>query len=302
MNCDRCTKNVNDDERVTCRGYCGGSFHALCAHVDKPLLDQLRSNVDCVFWMCGKCANLYCNDHFRNMTNRCDANRSDTNRCDTNDLRDTINDMKTDIAKLSNVVGTLVSKVDVIPSTPLLPPANAWNTAATSNFKANSAKRQRGNDGSIVTPNRKLQNMKGTRALKGSVQTVSLSNDQLFWVYLSAFHPSTTDEQIIALTRECVGLSNEDVIKATKLVPKNADISNMSFVSFKVGIGSQFKTTALSSETWPDDVSFREFVNYGSKNLPNVVKLTGNIINEPPSNQPQMDADQAAQAPINANS
>lgn len=154
MNCNRCTKNLVDDERITCRGFCGASFHTICVQVDKPLLDQLTPHEKNVFWMCDKCAELFCNDHFRNLTNRCDTTDAD--------FRDTINDMKAGIAKLSTVIGTLSSKIDVNPSTPRLSPANPWRFDVRNKSLIGSAKRQRGNDGFTVNSDQKLQNMKGT--------------------------------------------------------------------------------------------------------------------------------------------
>lgn len=274
MNCGRCQKNVIDAERIMCRGFCGATFHTICVEVDMPLLEQLRPHQRNVFWMCDKCAELFSNGHFRNLTNRCDATNAD--------LRDTINDMKADIAKLNTAIGTLARRSEVIPSSPLLSPANPWRLAVRNKSLVNSAKRQRGNDGLTVTSDQKPESIKGTRVSNGSIQTVKRNAEQLVCRYLSAFHPHTTVDQIAALARECVGLSDKDDIKVTKLVSKNADTSNMSFVSFKVGFEAQHKPTALSPDTWPDDISFREFVNYGQKNMPNIVKLAGSIINESP--------------------
>lgn len=204
-----------------------------------------------------------------------------TSRCDTVDavLHETINGMKADIAHLNTAIGNLTAKVGENPSTPLSP-ANPWRFVRRNRSSSIAAKRLKGADGDAIPTDPKLQSSKGTRAATGSIQTVNVNNEPLVWVYLSAFHPSTSNEQIAALTRECIGLSDKDVVKVTKLVSKDADLKNMSYVTFKVGVEMRFKTTALSSESWPDNVSFREFVNNGSRNIPNIVNLPGNTTNE----------------------
>lgn len=262
MNCERCNKNVVDSDRITCRGFCGASFHMICVEVDLPLLDQLGSNAKNVFWMCDKCAELFTNDHFRRMTSRCDS-----------DLPVAITAMKEDIAKLNTAISSLAAKVDAQPVTPHRTPRNPWTFIGNKIPSADSVKRRRGNDGLPVTAEEKPPSSKGTRASNGSIQTVGPNVDKLVWVYLSAFHPSTTDDDIAGLVRECIGLQDSDVVKVVKLVRKNADLSQLSFVTFKVGVDIRHKTAVLSPDSWPEDVSFREFVNYNSKNIANVTRF-----------------------------
>lgn len=54
-------------------------------------------------------------------------------------------------------------------------------------------------------------------------------------------------------------------IEVRKLVKKDADLSSMRFISFKIGVDEKCREEALSADTWPDGFYFREFVNYQDK-------------------------------------
>lgn len=103
------------------------------------------------------------------------------------------------------------------------------------------------------------------------VKTVPTKED-LFWIYLSAFHPSTTEEEIVKLTRDCLNLAVNDGCKAIKLIPKGKNLADLNFVSFKVGVGYQFQDAALSCDSWPENVLFREFENL-RKNDRRIVRI-----------------------------
>lgn len=64
--------------------------------------------------------------------------------------------------------------------------------------------------------------------------------------------------------------------EVVKLVPKGADISNMSFISFKIGLDPALKTNALDHLTWPVGIRFREFKDFSVQKFrkPSVANLT----------------------------
>lgn len=85
-----------------------------------------------------------------------------------------------------------------------------------------------------------------------------------FWLYLTGFHPQVTNEDIEKFVKDSLG-SDEDV-KVVKLVIKDADLSKLNFVSFKIGLHLDLNKRALSPTSWPSGVGFREFEDYGPKN------------------------------------
>lgn len=70
-----------------------------------------------------------------------------------------------------------------------------------------------------------------------------------------------------------MGLSAEVEPKVVKLVPKDKDPATLNFVTFKVGMKLSLKTSALSKETWPENIYFREFENQ-PKNQRKIVRVT----------------------------
>lgn len=85
-----------------------------------------------------------------------------------------------------------------------------------------------------------------------------------FWLYLSGFQPLISSDDVQKIVGRCLDLPTPcDVIR---LVPKGKDVSNMSFVSFKIGLDPSMREHALQSSTWLDGLVFREFVDQ-SKNV-----------------------------------
>lgn len=271
MVCLRCQKKVCDSDRIVCQGYCGATFHAVCVNVDEPLREQLGINGTNVFWMCNGCANLFTNAHFRTMMTGFDNK--------TDDLPKAMQTMQIEIEKLHSALNVLSDKVDAKHNTPTpFATPNGWpNLGANGNrldSMKNTPKRRRGMDGiSVATPS--VTSNMGTKKVN-AIKTVRLAGrptDDLFWIHLSAFHPTTTDNQIATLVSECLDLSNMQP-KVVKLVPKGRDLDSLQFVSFKVGIKVELKDNALSSESWPENIRYREFEDYRAKNAPRVVTLS----------------------------
>lgn len=249
MACPRCQKVVGDDERIICRGYCGCSFHAFCAHIDRPVQEMLTSHPRNLFWMCDGCADLFSNDHLRRLIN--------LNTIDNEPNEISVRALMDDIIKLSDAVSTLSAKVDAKLLTPTTNPA--WKKVNRPTAM-NTPKRKR------VEESTPLPITRGTKPVSALVKTVQQSKaENLFWIYLSAFHPSTSESDIEALTKECLSMDMDAKPRIIKLIPKDKDIASLSFVSFKVGISMTLKDIALSTDSWPENVSFREFTNFGKK-------------------------------------
>lgn len=93
-----------------------------------------------------------------------------------------------------------------------------------------------------------------------SQRTVSPNRETNKVVYVSNFETSVTEEQIVNyLIRKNVITSAEDV-SCKILVSPSVDIQTVSFVSFKVTVGSKAFDSIVKSEWWPDGIVAREFV------------------------------------------
>lgn len=276
MVCLRCTKKVSIKEQVVCQGYCGAVFHAVCVNVDGPLQEQLSSTGKNLFWMCDECAGLFVNAHFRSMMTKFDERSSAVS---AEFLK-----MQAEIKKLQSAVNALAAKTEEKLSTPTpFATPTLWPNKNRAITPISTFKRRRVNDGGDSLNIPQVKGNLGTKAV-GFIKTVQLDqrdDDDLFWIYLSAFHPRTHESQIASLVSECLYLTGTQP-KVVKLVPKGRDLNSLRFVAFKVGVSEQLREKALSSDSWPENISFREFEDNRSKNGPRIISLLPTV---PPGNQ-----------------
>lgn len=82
-----------------------------------------------------------------------------------------------------------------------------------------------------------------------------------FWLYLTKISPEVQESDIELLVKE--RLKTTDVT-VKSLVPKGRPLSELSFMSFKVGVHEDLKPNAMDPATWPQGIQFREFIDHGS--------------------------------------
>ncbi|XP_055621755.1 uncharacterized protein LOC129765446 [Toxorhynchites rutilus septentrionalis] len=200
--------------------------------------------------MCNCCAELFKNSSFRNMIDNGTSGCSEPKE---------IVSLKDDIAKLSQVVEGLAAKVDAKTLAPNK--STAWVNAKRSAMESNTPKRRRGDTGSPISSPTMPTRTCGTKPM-------------------SAFDPQTTEAEIASLVRECLDLGSCTEPKVIKLVPKGKELSAMNFVSFKIGISSKLRCSALSRDSWPENVIFREFEDR-SKNQLRITRINRILPVEP---------------------
>ena len=83
-----------------------------------------------------------------------------------------------------------------------------------------------------------------------------------FWLFFTNISPDVTPDDMANLVKSKLNTNDIHVRRLTKY---DADLSRQTFVSFKVGIPSTLKNVALSQNTWPAEVAFREFTDYHSQ-------------------------------------
>lgn len=260
MACNICQKVISDDDGVTCRGFCGNSYHMLCVRLDlsHEALEAHRKNL---FWFCDGCADTLSNDGIQKFAHHCNHDIAHDNV--------TLQSLKDDICGLKEVVNALTTKFESKSLTPSLRAPRRW--IADTLPVPNTPKRIR-DDGPMNQPNAKPCNIRGTKTASELVKTVAPPED-LLWIYLSAFHPSTSENDIVNLVRECMDMGTDAQPKVVRLVPKDKDPATLSYVTFKVGVSKALKEIALSMDTWPDNIFFREFDNSLNSNR-RVLRIT----------------------------
>lgn len=200
MSCKCGQKVVQDQEGIFCRGFCGELFHAICAKIDFPL-DQLRQHEKNIYWMCDNYSELFSNGHFRNIVSRYEI--------DGGFLPAAIKAIQDDISKLNLSVATLSARIESNHLTPQ--PTTSKGFKWGDHITPTSSKRRRGNNGDLLAPVPQPKQCSGTKEICASVRTVSLQSN-LFWLHLSAFHPTTTEDDISSLVRECLTIGENQQI------------------------------------------------------------------------------------------
>ena len=84
-----------------------------------------------------------------------------------------------------------------------------------------------------------------------------------FWLYIVGLNTNTTPDEVKQLVCNCLEIDgNVDIIR---LVPKGADISTYTTISFKIAMDPVLKDTVLQPSSWPKNLQFREFADYGNR-------------------------------------
>ena len=269
-NCGKCVKAIRGIEFAKCGGYCDQLFHFACCGTTRPAYETVSSNS---FWLCDDCRAI--------VNNRCLKELCAVDP--------TIQALKLELEGMKEQIATLASAVET----------NTVNTKADlmqfgkqlSECKLNTTNNL--TDKSEITPrgptiwpliNRpapkrrreeRISNrdiITGTNANRSTaVVTVPVAENK-FWIYLSRIHPDVSVDNIEQMVKECIQCAEPPEI--VKLVKKDADLKSLRFVSFKVGFDPKLKATALSPSTWPTGILFREFEDYGAKNVRGVAAAT----------------------------
>lgn len=258
--CGTCELDINDLEPVRC-GFCEAFFHISqqCCGINlracKDIFVQGK-----VLFICLPCRSILSGRSIRAYVADLDSSKS-TNT----------NSLASQLQQLSGMVEVLSKKVDNISSAPTqnnCPAASPMFTVSNENrtpvWPRVSAKRRRDDYDQTIRPTAN----KGTKAMNFEDLSVPFitpaAPTPVFWLYLSGFQPKITDEDVKQIVSRC--LDSNESMNVIRLVPKGKDVSNMTFVSFKIGLDPTLKAQALNAENWPNGLMFREFMDI-PKNL-----------------------------------
>ncbi|XP_055527400.1 uncharacterized protein LOC129720017 [Wyeomyia smithii] len=238
--CAKCSDAISGIDFVTCRGYCGATFHmSTCAGVSRALLGYFTSHKKNLFWMCDNCAELFENSHFRMLSSNAGPLPQ------LNSLTNVICELRGEIKQLHTKPAAQFS--------PSL--RNRWPAVDQHRpFKRprESDAAPRSSDNCTAGSKRTLDNF--------VVAPVTNNTEEKFWLYISRIRPDFSTESMSTIAKAYLETDNDPVV--VKLVPKDRDISTLTFVSFKIGVDPSLKAKALDPETWPEGTLFREFEDY----------------------------------------
>ncbi|XP_058811040.1 uncharacterized protein LOC131675929 [Topomyia yanbarensis] len=159
------------------------------------------------------------------------------------------------VRQLFNLIETLSRQVENIVSE-----RPVGGTPVVSDWPKLGVKRRRGNNGQPM----QASAVRGTKSIDFSDLSVPFvvtpPPPPKFWLYLSGFQPLVTVGDVQKIVARCLDLT--DAVDVVRLVSKEADVSKMSFISFKIGLDPALKEQSLDASTWPSGLLFREFVEH----------------------------------------
>lgn len=219
-----------------------------CANpkLNKNFLNIIHTSPN-LFWMCDECVNLMKCTRFKT------AVSSFGSAIDAiTEKQEIANaEIRKEMAKQGQQIAQLTSRITT--STPK-------NLDSGILYRQPSLKRRR-EEGLLISK----PLVGGTKSVTDSIVITVPEPAEMFWLYLSRIHPSVKPESIEKLVKTSVQC--EDPVKVVPLVKKGSDTSRMSFISYKIGMAPRLRDVALSSDTWPEGILFREFEDTSSKNM-----------------------------------
>ena len=78
-------------------------------------------------------------------------------------------------------------------------------------------------------------------------------------IWIGRLHRDTTEDDISTYIKNEWNIMNVDQLEIRKLVKKDRDLSEYTFVSFKVGCSAELFNTLMDVTKWPSNCQIREF-------------------------------------------
>lgn len=240
--CCSCTRDLEKEEEIVCKGFCKMPFHLKCVNQSAATRDAV---VNCaqLFWMCQACTKMMANATFRQAIQSTNNAMEAINSEHSKALIELRQEMEQNTAKINTILHNM--------------PNVLQERVGRKGSTSNNRKRPR-IDEDVIQP--ESNQTEGTKDIDPSVMiplAERKTNESKFWVYLTGFSSNATEDDIRGLVQR--NLNTSETVDVRKLVPKGKNLEELSFVSFKVGVGLQLKDSALLTSTWQKGIIFREF-------------------------------------------
>lgn len=254
--CESCTRELEDKVVVKCNAFCSSTFCQGCSRMSDEMLANVNGNQN-LLWACNACKDLLKKSRFRcAMTSSNAANEMVIDALKT-EIRDyVLGEIKAEIRQNFKTFSEKMPKTPIGPRPP-------FPNGSSRNKRPREVENE--DDGTSHRPSKLLCGTGVCNPESNIIATANQANEAnevKFWLYLSNIHPDVSDEAVTNMVQSNLGTKDATV---TKLVPRGRDVSSLTFVSYKVGMAVDLKPKAMSLDTWPSGIRFREFEDTGKK-------------------------------------
>lgn len=284
--------NLKTLESVKCASLCGRVFHSNCTDLSADCL-KLLINTPNFLWQCNSCVVM--TSDAQNKIDLLSRQMSEVqSKC--MQLERMISEVKSSNLQVHNNNVTKTNKqtsTSVITTTNLLPATAAQLHASSSSTASednacdkfvdaidipNIEIESREQD--WVTVRRKVTNKKqkhnnNNRKKPKRVVGIAPVSDAfevvhtMKYLHISKFSVHTEPEAVLKFVAEGLGVQ-PNILKCTKLIKRDADISKLSFVNFKLGVPLPLYEKVYNKAMWPISIKITPFITK-SKNMGNGV-------------------------------
>lgn len=239
--CGNCKAVGNGkEEMVPCSGVCHKLYHLKCANINITTYNNLIKNKQ-LRWYCLDCSNI----NLFAIINKLDVLSSNLAKL-TSGFADVAALLKNSLAQDSGIINKFI------------------NSNNSVNSYANA----------IVSEMDSLQIVGDTYGVAEPDPFIVpvVPSEKLNYLYISHLSPSTSTDNVTSFLNKKLELEdNLKLISIRSLVAKDKNLSELSFISFKIGLPPTLYNKVLCGSFWPAGVLVRPFVDKRrSKNLANL--------------------------------
>lgn len=274
---------------IKCASICGRVFHKNCTDLSADCL-KLLINIPNLLWQCNSCVVMagdanntidLLSRQMREVQSKCmqlermigerEVSKQLAHNIETNETNAPVSNMQT--LRLTPVVQSSQQSDDNVcenfldavddPNMVIENRNQEWITVRRKEKKKKQL--QKNNN----KPNKhKHKRVVGIAPVNDAFEVVHT----IKYLHLSKFNVRTEPEAILKFVAESLGVQT-DAFKCTKLVKRDADLSKLHFVNFKLGVPAPFFEKVYSKTLWPMSIKITPFISKPKNGGDGIVSL-----------------------------
>lgn len=278
--CDQVIKRSKDIKYIKCDYFCGRFFHQTCVAVSDD--DFVTINEKRLFWKCDSCSNISFADFINNFNDLVSSvrdlkndfssflNSHQSNSPPRKTAKNQASSCQRDPKNVNNFVPCKINEPllnELVFNLPQTLP-KPINNESTINLANNDNDNNENNHNLNPVQNVNSQKTARTKRMVDIIGTDSTSSltsiPKTKWLHISRFSNKTTSEDIVKYISEKTNISSE-LFKCYMLIKKDTEVSDLSFVTFKLSVPVDSLTTILDASVWPQHVHVKDFFSLNRK-------------------------------------